>query len=187
MEAGEVMVSLLILLPLGGSALLLAFGRRLGEPAAGALGTLTVASGFGLALVAGWEFLAGTGEAQTIPWFDWLPALGVTAGLLWDPLSALMAMVVTGVGALIHVYSLGYMRDDPRFGRFFAYMNLFVASDADAGPRRRLRPALRGLGTGRPLLVSAHLVLVREAGGGRGRQEGLRGQPGRRRRVPGWR
>jgi NADH-quinone oxidoreductase subunit L len=128
MEAGEVLVSLLILLPLGGSALLLALGRRLGEPAAGILGTLTVASGFVLALVAGGEFLAGTGAAHAIPWFDWLPALGVTAGLLWDPLSALMAMVVTGVGALIHVYSLGYMRGDPRFGRFFAYMNLFVAS-----------------------------------------------------------
>jgi NADH-quinone oxidoreductase subunit L len=128
MEAGEVMVSLLILLPLGGSALLAAFGRRLGERVAGMLGTLTVGAAFVLALVAGREFLAGTGEAQAIPWFDWLPALGVGAGLWWDPLSALMAMVVTGVGALIHVYSLGYMRGDPGFGRFFAYMNLFVAS-----------------------------------------------------------
>jgi NADH-quinone oxidoreductase subunit L len=128
MDAGEVMVSLLILLPLGGSALLLAFGRRLGERAAGILGTLTVATGFVLALVAGRDFLAGTGEALAVPWFDWLPALGVRAGLLWDPLSALMAMVVTGVGALIHVYSIGYMRGDPRCGRFFAYMNLFVAS-----------------------------------------------------------
>jgi len=123
-----VMVSLLILLPLGGSALLLAFGRRLGEPGAGLLGTLTVGAGFVLSVVAGWGFLAGTGEALEVPWFDWLPALGVRAGLLWDPLSALMAMVVTGVGALIHLYSLGYMRGDPRFGRFFAYMNLFVAS-----------------------------------------------------------
>ncbi len=128
MEAGEVMVSLLILLPLGGSALLAAFGRRLGEPAAGMLGTLTVGGGFALSVVAGWGFLAGTGEALEVPWFDWLPALGVRAGLLWDPLSALMAMVVTGVGALIHLYSIGYMRGDPRFGRFFAYMNLFVAS-----------------------------------------------------------
>ncbi|HSQ37593.1 MAG TPA: NADH-quinone oxidoreductase subunit L [Acidimicrobiia bacterium] len=128
MEAGEVTVTLLILLPLGGSALLLAFGRRLGEPGAGVLGTLTVGAGFVLSVVAGWGFLAGTGEALEVPWFDWLPALGVRAGLLWDPLSALMAMVVTGVGALIHLYSIGYMRGDPRFGRFFAYMNLFVAS-----------------------------------------------------------
>ena len=128
MEAGEVMVSLLILLPLGGSALLLAVGRRLREPGAGVLGTLTVGAGFALSVAAGWGFLAGTANALEIPWFDWLPALGVRAGLLWDPLSALMAMVVTGVGALIHLYSIGYMRGDPRGGRFFAYMNLFVAS-----------------------------------------------------------
>ena len=63
-----------------------------------------------------------------MPWFDWLSPLGVRAGLLWDPLSALMALVVTGVGALIHLYSIGYMKGDPDFGRFFAYMNLFVAS-----------------------------------------------------------
>src|SRR4030066_1826040 len=124
MEAGEVMVSLLILLPLGGSALLPAFGRRLGQRGAGLLGTLTVGGGLVLAVVAGWGFVAGTGEALEVPWFDWLPALGVRAGLLWDPLSALMAMVVTGVGALIHVYSIGYMRGDPRCGRFFAYMHL---------------------------------------------------------------
>ena len=128
MDAGEVMVSLLILLPLAGSALLLAVGRRLPEPWAGLLGTLTVGAGFVLAGVAGWEFLAGTGHATQVPWFDWLSPLGVRAGLLWDPLSALMALVVTGVGALIHLYSIGYMKGDPRFGRFFAYMNLFVAS-----------------------------------------------------------
>ncbi|MBN2113022.1 MAG: NADH-quinone oxidoreductase subunit L [Acidimicrobiia bacterium] len=122
------MVSLLILLPLGGSALLLAFGRRLGEPAAGVLGTLTVGAAFVLAAVAGGDFLAGGAHATHIPWFDWLAPLGVRAGLLWDPLSALMALVVTGVGALIHLYSIGYMKADPGFGRFFAYMNLFVAS-----------------------------------------------------------
>jgi NADH-quinone oxidoreductase subunit L len=128
MQASEVMVSLLILLPLGGSALLLAFGRRLPEPWAGLLGTLTVGAGFVFAAVAGWDFLTGAGHATTVPWFDWLAPLGVSAGLLWDPLSALMALVVTGVGALIHLYSIGYMKGDPRFGRFFAYMNLFVAS-----------------------------------------------------------
>lgn len=122
------MVTLLILLPLAGSAFLLAFGRRLGEWRTGLLGSATVGAGFVLSVVAGWGFLAGTGEALNIPWFDWLLPLGVRAGLLWDPLSALMAMVVTAVGALIHFYSIGYMRGDPRFGRFFSYMNLFVAS-----------------------------------------------------------
>jgi len=128
MEASEVMVSLLILLPLGGSVVLLFAGRRLPEPLAGMLGTATVGTGFALAAVAGWGFLTGSGETLRVPWFEWLGPLGVSAGLLWDPLSALMALVVTGVGALIHLYSIGYMKGDPRFGRFFAYMNLFVAS-----------------------------------------------------------
>ncbi len=128
MEAGEVMVSLLILLPLAGSAVLLAGGRRLPERWAGLLGTLTVGAGFVLAVVAGGDFLTGGGETLHVPWFDWLRPLGVRAGLLWDPLSALMALVVTGVGSLIHLYSIGYMKGDPRFGRFFSYLNLFVAS-----------------------------------------------------------
>src|SRR5579883_2336179 len=52
--------------------------------------------------------------------------LTLNFGLLLDPLSATMLMVVTGVGFLIHVYSAGYMEDDPGFGRFFAYMNFFI-------------------------------------------------------------
>ena len=80
MDAGEVMVSLLILLPLAGSALLLAVGRRLPEPWAGLLGTLTVGAGFVLAAVAGWDFLAGTGHATHVPWFDWLALSGCGPG-----------------------------------------------------------------------------------------------------------
>src|SRR3990172_2166570 len=48
--------------------------------------------------------------------------------MLWDPLAALMTLVVTGVGALIHVFAIGYMHGDERFPRFFTYLNLFVAS-----------------------------------------------------------
>src|SRR5229473_6877927 len=52
--------------------------------------------------------------------------LTISFGLLFDPLSATMLMVVTGVGFLIHVYSAGYMEDDPGFWRFFAYLNFFI-------------------------------------------------------------
>ena len=57
-----------------------------------------------------------------------MPAVGASFEIVWDPLSALMTLVVTGVGSLIHIYSLGYMHGDPRFSRFFAYLNLFTAS-----------------------------------------------------------
>ncbi|MEA2460421.1 MAG: NADH-quinone oxidoreductase subunit [Actinomycetota bacterium] len=62
--------------------------------------------------------------------FDWISVGGfhVGADFLVDELSAIMVLVVTGVGTLIHLYSIGYMRDDPRFPRFFVYMNLFAFS-----------------------------------------------------------
>ena len=57
-----------------------------------------------------------------------MPAVGATLEITWDPLAALMTLVVTGVGTLIHVFAVGYMHGDPRFSRFFTYLNLFVAS-----------------------------------------------------------
>ena len=54
--------------------------------------------------------------------------LDVRLGFLVDPLSITMALFVTGVGSLIHLYSIGYMHGDERFSRFFAYLNLFLAS-----------------------------------------------------------
>ena len=60
--------------------------------------------------------------------FEWMPAgdLRVNAALQLDPLSMVMVMVITGVGALIHIFSVGYMQDDPGYPRYFAYLNLFV-------------------------------------------------------------
>ena len=62
--------------------------------------------------------------------FTWIPSgsLHVNFGLMLDPLSAVMILVVTGVGFIIHVYSIGYMAHEPGFGRYFTYMNLFVFS-----------------------------------------------------------
>ena len=72
--------------------------------------------------------LSAQERLQTQHLFEWIPvgAFSVGATLRLDPLSATMILVVTGIGTLIHIYAIGYMRDDPRYGRFFAYMNLFV-------------------------------------------------------------
>src|SRR5256886_799619 len=63
-----------------------------------------------------------------VGYWDWLPVgdLQVAFALQLDQLSAVMILVVTGVGALIHVFSVGYMHDDPGYARYFAYLNLFV-------------------------------------------------------------
>ena len=124
----ELMLSLVILLPLAGMLVLLVFGRRIGEPGAGWIATLLVGASFVLAVVLALDFFAGTGEVERVHWFEWFPAFGVDAELRWDQLSALMTLVVTGVGSLIHLYSIGYMHGDPRFGRFFTYLNLFIFS-----------------------------------------------------------
>ena len=119
---------LLIALPLVGAATLILFGRRIGEPASGWLASALVLVPFVMAAVLTVPFINGTEEPQTIFVFSWIPMVGANASLLWDPLSALMTLIVTGVGSLIHIYSIGYMHGDERYPRFFSYMNLFIAS-----------------------------------------------------------
>ena len=119
---------LVIALPLAGFVTLLFFGKRIGEPNAGYLATATVVASFLLAVVASLDFVQGGAEETRSFAFDWIPALGVEVSFLWDPLAAMMTLVVTGVGALIHLYSIGYMHGDHQFGRFFTYLNLFITS-----------------------------------------------------------
>jgi NADH-quinone oxidoreductase subunit L len=126
------LVWLIPALPLAGFLLLLAFGRRLGEPAAGWLATLMMVGAFAATAVV-WADLLGESEDErqfTQTLFEWMPAGGLQVDLafLVDPLSVTMALFVTGVGALIHLYSIGYMHGDPRFPAFFVYMNLFAFS-----------------------------------------------------------
>jgi NADH-quinone oxidoreductase subunit L len=117
-------------LPLAGFLFLLVFGRRLGEPIAGWIATSAVASSF-VVTVAMFLSLRGQPEEErqyTQTLFSWLPAGGleIDLGFLVDPLSITMCLFVTGIAALIHMYAIGYMHGDPRFSKFFVYLNLFV-------------------------------------------------------------
>ena len=123
---------LMPLLPLGGFVVLAVAGRRLGDPWAGWLGTATVAGSFVVACItyAGLLKLPGSARSFTQTLYNWIPVGGlqVKAALLVDPLSMTMALFVTGVSTLIHLYSIGYMRGDRDYPKFFLYLNLFVAS-----------------------------------------------------------
>ena len=119
-------------LPLAGFLVLTFGGRRLREPIAGWLATGCMASSFVATLGV---FLALVGRpSDDRRWvttlFEWVPAgdLQVDAGFLVDPLSVTMCLFITGVGALIHLYSIGYMHGDDGYRRFFAYLNLFAFS-----------------------------------------------------------
>jgi NADH-quinone oxidoreductase subunit L len=127
---------LLILFPLIGMVVNMIIGRRIGERGVGA-----VASGaVGLALVVAMlqvVALSMDPHGATITIADWIVIgqLEVTWALQVDTLSATMMLMVTGVGGLIHIYAIGYMRDDVRFQgdpsrypRFFVYFNLFMAA-----------------------------------------------------------
>ncbi|WP_237496150.1 NADH-quinone oxidoreductase subunit L [Modestobacter sp. L9-4] len=120
---------LLIALPLAGAAVLLLGGRRT-DRWGHLLATGTVAVSFLLAVLCTVQ-LAGLDERSvSVDLFTFISTgeLDVQAGLLLDPLSAVFVLLITGVGALIHVYSIGYMAHDPARRRFFAYLNLFVAA-----------------------------------------------------------
>ena len=128
MEALADYIPVVIALPLLGAVANHFFGRFLGEPRAGYLGALAIGGAFGFALLAALPFVAGTGEPHSVLLWEWMPAIGASFEFLWDPLSAVMTLIITGVGTLIHVYSVGYMHGDIRFSRFFTYLNLFAAS-----------------------------------------------------------
>ena len=114
------LLPLIIALPLLGFVVLGLFGKNIREPGAGWLASLLVLGSFVLGL-----FLLVQGGARwTLA--EWLP--GIPFSLNLDNLSGVMLMVVAGVGFLIHVWAIGYMRGDPGYSRFFSYFNLFIAA-----------------------------------------------------------
>jgi NADH-quinone oxidoreductase subunit L len=123
---------LMALLPLAGFVVLVVAGRKLGDPLAGWVGTAAVLGSFVVACVSLAGLLSEPASARhfTENYFTWIPVGGlqVHVGVLLDPLSMTMCMFVTGVSALIHLYSIGYMKGDPEYSKFFIYLNLFVFS-----------------------------------------------------------
>ena len=123
---------LIIALPLLGFAALATAGRRMGEPAAGIVATVMVGLSFLIGVGAYFDLLTvgGSPRSYTQNLWTWIPvgALQVHARLYVDPLSMTMVLFVTGISAMIHLYSIGYMKGDRDYPKFFLYMNLFVAS-----------------------------------------------------------
>ena len=89
---------------------------------------LAVLASFAISLGVFFELNASETKSFVIPIFDWINAgsVKIPFSFLIDPLSALMLLIITGIGFLIHLYSAGYMHHDAGFGKFFAYLNLFI-------------------------------------------------------------
>jgi NADH-quinone oxidoreductase subunit L len=122
---------LLIAIPAASSAVLLLVGRR-ADPWAPYLGAAAPLASFVIGLIYFIQLLSRdtASRAVSVPLYNWISSgiWQIDVGLLIDQLSILFVLLITGVGGLIHVYSVGYMAHDDRRRRFFAFLNLFVAA-----------------------------------------------------------
>jgi NADH-quinone oxidoreductase subunit L len=120
----------LLAFPLLGALINLLFGRQIGRHNIGLLASGAVAAAFlvAVALFAGLMGLPAEERTITVPLWQWITIgeFHVNTAMLIDPLSITMTLIVTGVGTLIHIYSISYMEHDERVQRFFFYLNFFI-------------------------------------------------------------
>jgi NADH-quinone oxidoreductase subunit L len=135
-STAALLAALVLLLPLAGSALCGLIGPVAGRRFVNLAGTLSIAAAFAVTLVIFVQVLGAASGHQSVTatlwsWLDLGPGnLTVSVDVTLDQLSVLMLLVITGVGLLIHVYSVGYMEHDEGVARFFSYMNFFIFSMA---------------------------------------------------------
>lgn len=119
------LVLVLLLAPFLGFLFNVFLGKKAGKNIVGIVGTLSVAISFSVTL---YLFANATPEPLVINLFDWisLQRFDVSFGFILDQLSLIWLLFVTGIGSLIHLYSISYMHDDEKMHSFFAYLNLFI-------------------------------------------------------------
>jgi NADH-quinone oxidoreductase subunit L len=118
---------LIPILPLAGFVINGLGRNALSKNVIGAIGSLLVLVAFGISLAAFFQ-IKSTAAPINVTLFNWISVgdIKIPFAFLVDQLSSIMLLIITGVGFLIHLYSIGYMHDDAGFGKFFAYLNLFV-------------------------------------------------------------
>ena len=121
------LVLLLVLTPFVGFLFNVFVGKKAGKTISGTIGTLAVAISFVMSVYFFMQ-LSQTGKPIVVKLFDWIQIgqLKIDFGILLDQLSLLWLLFVTGIGSLIHLYSISYMHDDENMHKFFAYLNLFI-------------------------------------------------------------
>ncbi len=126
----ETLFLLIVGLPLAGAILAGLFGRELGRAGAHWVTILTVGLSFALSALVFWRIVIGDEPVYNANVYTWLESGGISfhIGFLVDELTATMMVVVTFVSWMVHIYTVGYMHDDPGYQRFFAYISLFTFS-----------------------------------------------------------
>jgi proton-translocating NADH-quinone oxidoreductase chain L len=142
MPTPALLLTIATLLPLASFVLLVFLGKRMGTPLAGIVGTLAIAGSFVCSAAATFSWLNGAADwgyqkgPINLP-MKWIPVGGgidqdhpgfLDVGIYVDSVTIVMFAMITGVATLVHVFSIGYMREDKRFPRFFTYLGLFCFS-----------------------------------------------------------
>ncbi|MBA3681857.1 MAG: NADH-quinone oxidoreductase subunit L [Bacteroidetes bacterium] len=122
------LIGLVPLFPLLGFLINGFFGKKMSKSLSGIIASVSILASFILSVLIFVELSGSTEKSHIVNLFSWINSgsLIIPFELLVDPLSSLFLLIITGIGFLIHVYSVGYMHDDEGFSRFFTYLNLFI-------------------------------------------------------------
>lgn len=130
-------LALIPLLPLAGFVVLGLFGRRYLKSASGLIGTGLLLVSTGLSLYTAFDYFLISGKIDGVyaahqpidfAWLHLTPSLSINMGLMLDPISVMMLVVVTVVSLMVHIYSLGYMKGEERYSTYYAFLGLFTFS-----------------------------------------------------------
>ncbi len=122
------LIALVPLFPLLGFLINGFFGKKISKGLSGSIASVAILASFVVSVLAFIELQGSSQKENVINVFSWINSgmLKIPFEFLYDPLSSLFLLIITGIGFLIHLYSTGYMHEDEGFSRFFTYLNLFV-------------------------------------------------------------
>ena len=122
------LVALIPLFPLIGFLINGFFGKKISKGLSGSIASVSILASFVVSVLVFVELQGSAQKQHIVNVFSWINSgtLIIPFEFLVDPLSTVFLLIITGIGFLIHVYSIGYMHDDEGFSRFFTYLNLFV-------------------------------------------------------------
>lgn len=122
------LIALVPIFPLLGFLINGFFGKKMGKGLSGAIASISVLASFIVSILIFAELHGAEQKSHIVNLFSWINSdtLRIPFEFLVDPLSSLFLLIITGIGFLIHIYSVGYMHDDEGFSRFFTYLNLFI-------------------------------------------------------------
>jgi len=131
------LILLIVLLPLAGFLMLGIYGRKYFKNTSGVIGTTLILISTALALYTAYGYFFEYGKVdgvyqKLIPlkytWLQFSEGVSIDMGIIIDPISAMMLVVVTFISLMVHIYSLGYMKGDERFPTYYAFLGLFTFS-----------------------------------------------------------